>query len=431
MIKRLFSFLLVLPLLLAACSDGDSFTTDPSHRLLFTADTVRMDTLFATIPSSTYSFWVHNESGSGLRLRTVRLERGGQSGFRVNVDGSFLNPVVNNLEVRDGDSLRVFVEITAPQQSSPDPQLVEDNLLFTLESGVEQRVNLRTYSWNALQWRDVSVSSDLVLQSALPIVVYGGITVQPGATLTVKNTTLYFHDGAGITVHGALLADSTLFRGDRLDHMFDYLPYDRISGQWQGISVRPLANGIQLTDCELRNAHDALLADSTTVILSGCTVHNSKGSGLWARDSRVALSNTTVSNSLKDCVALLGCQSLLDHLTLAQFYPLSANRGAALRFEPSQQAFTLTCTNTLVTGYADDVILGQVDPNSSYTFTNCLLRTPKPDDTAPFRDILWEQKTDTLQGTQHFQLVDDYNMLYDFRLKPESPAYEKNIGRQQ
>ena len=123
MIKRLFSFLLVLPLLLAACSDGDSFSTDASHRLLFTADTVRMDTLFATIPSSTYSFWVHNESGSGLRLRTVRLERGGQSGFRVNVDGSFLNPVVNNLEVRDGDSLRVFVEIPRPAARRGQPPL--------------------------------------------------------------------------------------------------------------------------------------------------------------------------------------------------------------------------------------------------------------------------------------------------------------------
>ena len=114
MIKRLFFFLITALVLLTACSDNDSFTTDRNHRLTFTTDTVRMDTLFATIPSSTYSFWVHNKSGDGLRLRSVRLERSGQSGFRANVDGTFLNPVANNLEIREGDSIRVFVEITAP-----------------------------------------------------------------------------------------------------------------------------------------------------------------------------------------------------------------------------------------------------------------------------------------------------------------------------
>ena len=158
MIKRLFFFLMAALALLTACSDNDSFSTDRSYRLTFTTDTVRMDTLFATIPSSTYSFWVHNQSGDGLRLRTVRLERGGQSGFRVNVDGTFLNPVANNLEIRKGDSIRVFVEITAPENLSTDPQLIEDNLLFALESGVEQKVNLRTYSWNAAQWRDVEIT---------------------------------------------------------------------------------------------------------------------------------------------------------------------------------------------------------------------------------------------------------------------------------
>ena len=93
-----------------------------------------MDTLFATVPSSTYTFWVHNRSNDGIRLRSVRLERGGQSGFRVNVDGTFLNPVATNLEIRKGDSIRVFVEITAFENMYAEPQLVEDNLLFALES---------------------------------------------------------------------------------------------------------------------------------------------------------------------------------------------------------------------------------------------------------------------------------------------------------
>ena len=430
MIKRLFFFLIAALLLLTACSDNDSFTTDRSHLLTFTTDTVRLDTLFSTVPSSTYSFWVHNQSGDGLRLRTVRLERSGQSGFRVNVDGTFLNPVANNLEIRKGDSIRVFVEITAPENASADPQLIEDNLLFALESGVEQRVNLRTYSWDAELWHDVDIETDQTIESAKPIVVYGGIHVAEDAILTVRNTEFYFHDGAGITVEGALVAENSLFRGDRLDHMFDYLPYDRVSGQWQGISVSPHAMGCQLVDSEVRNAMDGILADSTTVILSGSTVHNCKGYGLWAHDSQVAIDNSLLSNMLKDCLTLLGCLSTIDHVTLAQFYPLSANRGAALRFEPSKQTFSLTCTNTLATGYDEDVIMGEVDEKSDYSFNNCLLRTPEPDDTKHFTDIIWEKKDADIQGKDHFVLVDEQNMIYDFRLKEESPAYEKKIGKQ-
>ena len=417
--------------LLASCSDNDSFSTDASHRLTFTCDTVRMDTLFAQVPSSTYSFWVQNHSGDGLRLRTVRLERAGQSGFRANVDGTFLNPVVNDLEIRKGDSLRVFVEVTAAENTSSDPQLQEDNLLFTLESGVVQKVNLRTYIWNAEQWQNVDIITDCTIETSTPIVIYGGINVSEGATLTIKNTTLYFHDGAGINVSGALIAENVTMRGDRLDHMFSNLPYDRISGQWKGITVKPKADGCQFTDCVIRNAMDALHCDSTTVVLTNTIVHNSKGFGLWAHDSEVTISNSVLSNALNDCVALLGCQATIDHATLPQFYPLSANRGAALRFAPSdKKPIELLCTNTLATGYADNVVMDDVDEDSDYYFENCLLRTPEVEDTELVKDVIWEKKDDDIQGTKHFLLVDGDNLIYDFRLKEESPAYEKKIGWQ-
>ena len=39
MIRRLF-FFIIIGVLLASCSDNDSFSTDVSHRLTFTCDTV-------------------------------------------------------------------------------------------------------------------------------------------------------------------------------------------------------------------------------------------------------------------------------------------------------------------------------------------------------------------------------------------------------
>ena len=154
----------------------------------------------------------------------------------MNVDGIYLDnnygSVLTDIEVRKNDSIRVFVELTAPENGELDPQPIDDQLVFKLESGVEQVVSLHAFAWDAIELRDMVVRSDSVIESQRPIVVYGGITVDSAETLTIKNSTLYFHDGKGVDVYGCLMMDSVVLRGDRLDHMFDYLPYDRVSGQW-------------------------------------------------------------------------------------------------------------------------------------------------------------------------------------------------------
>ena len=76
---------------LSACDDIDDFTTSPNNLLTFSTDTVRIDTVFSTVPSSMHDFWVSNRSGKGLRCTSVRLEGGNQNGFRVNVDGVYLH----------------------------------------------------------------------------------------------------------------------------------------------------------------------------------------------------------------------------------------------------------------------------------------------------------------------------------------------------
>ncbi len=433
MIRRLFFCFMALMLLLTACSDNDSFSTDGSYRLTFSEDTIFLDTLFSTVPSSTYTFWIHNHHGSGVRINSVRLERGNQSGFRANVDGTFLNPVATNLEVREGDSIRVFVEATTHETGQTTPQLVEDHLVFTLESGVVQRLNLRTWSWDAQQVTNLVVTKDSTIESSKPMVFYGkGITVNKDVTLTIKNTTLYFHDGAGIQVNGKLVTDHVLFRGDRLDRMFEYLPYDRVSGQWGGITVAANAAGIEMTASEIHSGSNALMCDSTTVKLTNTIIHNCKGYGLYAHDSEVTISNCLIDNTLLDCLCLKGCQATVDGSTLAQFYPLSANIGAALRFAVTEKKMSLSCTNTLVTGYDEDVVFseGNDAETMQYQFTNCLLRTPAIDGSEAFIDVIWETSKDEVQGKAHFVTFDDYNLIYDFHVKDTSPIYGKSIGWQ-
>lgn len=433
MIRRLFFFVLTIVALLTACTDNDSFSTARGNRLTFSEDTIRFDTLFSTVPSATQAFWVRNNSSDGIRILTARLERGSQSGFRANVDGTYLNPVGNDFEVRKGDSLLVFVEITAHETHVDGPQFVEDNLILTLESGVEQRVNLRTYSWDAEKINSLIVSRDTVIESSRPLVLYGnGICVEEGATLTLRNTELYFHDGAGIDVYGQFMAYDCLFRGDRLDHMFTYLPYDRIPGQWNGISIYPTSTSNQIANCEIRNTFYGLMCDSTEVSLQNTIIHNSNGPGLSARQCNVVLSYCQLSNALDDCLLLEGCQALVDHCTLAQFYPFSSNRLAAIHFANTTGPLALECTNSLVTGYAEDVLIGEIvnqDVAFDYYFSDCILRTDSVKAPEHFNNIIWETSNSEVQGKEHFRIVDEINFYYDFTIDSISPAFSRNIGR--
>ncbi|MCR4583661.1 MAG: right-handed parallel beta-helix repeat-containing protein [Prevotella sp.] len=442
--KRIYPFFFVMLLCLVGCADDESFTTSGGKHLTFPADTLEMDTVFSRVPSSTYTFWVHNDNDEGLRLTKVRLSRGNQTGFRVNVDGLYLDNTlgsqVNDLEVRSGDSLLVFVELTAPETSQRDPKLVEDDLVFTLESGTEQRVNLRAWAWDAQHLYDPVISRDTVITTDAPIIIYGTLTVAEGVTLTLKGSTLYLHDQAGIDVKGTLRAEGCLLRGDRLDHMFDYLPYDRVSGQWRGITFSGTSTGNVLTDTELRNACDAIVCDSASLdslhprlTMTRCIVHNSKGVGVKATNSFISLDHCQLSNTLGDCLNIVGGICDIHCCTLAQFYPFTAPRGAAINFsnyldETDIPLLRLWCDSTIITGYDEDVLLGSIRDTVAafnFHFDRSLLRTPKveTDDSVRFSRVIWESPTDSIEGKKHFRLVDEENLNYDFHLDSLSTAW--------
>ena len=440
--KRIILYILAIVSVIA-CADDEDFSTSSSDRLSMSVDTLLMDTVFAQVGSSTYTVWVYNCGDKALRLTSVKLKSGNQTGFRVNVDGEYLDnqlgSVVTDLELRSGDSLRVFVELTSPATRKDEPQEVSDDLLFTLESGVVQALHMKAWAWDALKMTDKVISRDTVIDSPnTPIIIYGsGLRVDSGAVLTIRNTTLYFHDGAGIDVYGTLKTENSTMRGDRLDRMFDYLPYDRISGQWRGLWFAPSSTSNELSDTEIRNAMtgvhlaDSAVCDSTKprLVMTHCVVHNMKGYGVISYNSNIRLEYCQITNTWGDCLAVYGGSCLIDHCTLAQFYPFAADRGAALRFV-SNDSVRLKCSQSLLTGYASDVLMGEQKDTAAvmdYEFSDCLLRTPRvDDDTIRFRNIIWETDKDSIQGKQHFVAIDEDNLYYDFHLDSLSTA--KGMG---
>ena len=451
--------LLVFLFSLVSCNDDDTFTTSPQNCLSMPFDTLKMDTIFAKIPAASKNFWIYNYSGDGIRCANVRLQKGNQSGFRVNVDGIYLGEKTgyqtSDIEVRKGDSIRVFVEVTSPDNGSELYKELDDNLIFRLESGVEQVVNLNAFAWKADVVRNLELKNDTTIDTTISgraLVVYGGITVDSLVTLTIApGSTIYFHDDAGIDVKGKLICQGTAdknitLRGDRLDDILknEHLPYDRMPGRWQGIHFHgdSYDNIIEYTD--LHSGYDAVVCDSsdvnqTKLTINSSTIHNCDGYGMYLNNSKVYVANTQITNAYMGCVVIYGGEVSLIHNTIAQFYLLERDKfaRAALTFANHSGTHTyplnLEVKNCIITGFAIDHVKKEKNDSIAfnYHFYNSLLRTEVKDTASAnhYENIIWEKvkdpknMTDTTSiGGKNFVLVDTHLLRFDFHLDSLSKA---------
>ena len=441
--------LLLLLSIFLACDDYDTFTTDRSATLRFSNDTVLFDTLLTTVPSSTKTLTVYNRGDKGLHISEVRLSGGAASLFRVNIDGQDMSRSVDNrvtdFEVRRRDSIIVRIEVTMPELESDSIKAFTDRLLFTLESGVQQEVSIIASGRNAYFLQGCTVKADTTFTARRPIVVYDSLVVASDATLTLEaGTQLLFHEKAGMTVHGRLVAEGTLeapviLRGDRMDHMFDYLPYDRLPSRWEGLTFTKESLNNSLDYFDLHSGTYGIRCDSTGVDvlklrLTNSRIHNVGGHGLELLHCRTEVANTEISNTLGHCAYVYGGDAQFIHCTLAQFYALSADRGEAIHisnhdsiigYSPLYRADFINC---VATGYADDVVMipplnrenmpsDVADLPINYQFIHCFLTTEVPDDEL-YTPRFIKCQIDTLDADinrdKHFQLVDTHNFLYDF-----------------
>ncbi len=434
-----------LLLVIASCSD-DVYSISKADLLSISVDTVKMDTVFSNVPTSVHSFWIYNRTDKNIRIATAKLDRGNQTGFRVNVDGIYLGQETgyqtNQVEVMKHDSIRVFIELTSATNGQIVPTKIEDDLSLTLESGAVQKVNLTAMSWDALIMNSPVIKDNTSWSGDKPIVIYGPLKVDSLATLTLNaGTTVYFRDDSYIDVYGKLLCkgeagNEVILRGYRLDHMFDYLPYDRVSGQWSGVHLHESSYDNEFDYTDLHSAYNGIAIDScdvtkSTLVMNASTVHNCQGYGVYAEHSNMTLTNCQITNTLMDCLCVDGGDAKVNNCTLAQFYPFDANRGAALSFSTLTGDLNLSCTNTLVTGYADDVVMGSNADTTkvfNYRFEDCILRTPKVEtaDSVKFVNVTFELPEDTATtGKKHFVNIDTENLIYNFQLDASSPAIDK------
>ena len=75
---------------LSACTPSSiGYTDDLSCRLTFTDDTIAFDTVFTAVGSYTEVFQVYNRNNAHLSISDIRLAKGWNSPFRINLDGQY------------------------------------------------------------------------------------------------------------------------------------------------------------------------------------------------------------------------------------------------------------------------------------------------------------------------------------------------------
>ena len=442
------------------CSEDDSFTQDTNALLTFESDTITFDTIFATVPSSTRRIRIFNRADKGVRIQSVSLASGGRSGFRINVDG-FSGPDISAVEVAGRDSLFFFADVTPAVQTTDQPTEVCDTVRFRLENGIVQSLILKAAVQNVDFIEENLLLHDFVIEKGRPCIIRDSLVVGEEATLTINpGAILCFHDGAWLGVKGKLHVKGTVdspvvFRGDRTDRMFSYLPYDRLDGQWGGISLLEGCKESLIDHADIHGGAWGIRAtdvggENTVLTLTNSSVHNVRGCALQLTNINAVIANSQMSNAGEDCVQLEGGNYTFTHCTIAQFYPwssygyaLSLSAGIADDYKPLQAANFYNC---IITGRTGDQINLSPPVNQDIpfvaSFVGSLVNIELPNNTPEQYRIMFEgavneydkfahastQPDDTKNsfGGGNFKSIDDDVYYYDFHIDSLSSA--RGIG---
>lgn len=438
-------FLLLVSLvpLLWSCIDDVHYSNDPNCRLRFECDTLAFDTLFTDIGSSTGVFLVYNPNDDDLLLPDVRLARGEASPFRVNIDGENRSSW-HDIDLRAHDSLFIFVEVTIDPRDEDAPFEERDSIVFTLASGVQQHVLLTAWGRDAYILQAVTLTDSLtVLPATRPVFVLDSLVVAEGATLRLlPGCRLHFHADAGLSVHGTVEALGTkdslvVFRGDRFDWMFSYLPYDWVKGQWLGITLYSTSHDNLFLYTDIHGSYYGIRSQATDMehvlfTMENSQIHNTDGTGLDLTLSVGSAINCQFSNAHTHCVDIRGGRYEFVHCTIANLWPWNNvyETGEALQLRNTDNTsfwplYGVNFTNCIITGRLEDELTGLVlDTLDAYHFSHCLINS-RPDITPHFEEIFWESPDSAVWGKDNFvPLRARYN--YDFHL--DSLSHARGIG---
>lgn len=407
--------LAVLPLFFVFCRKDRVFNTDFSATLDFSLDTLRFDTVFTSLGSSTRLFKVFNPQKEFVRISRIGLAQGESSKFNLNIDG-ISGDLQEGIEIAPEDSIYVFVEVTInpDEPLSVSPFVVQDSVFFEI-NGNTQWVNLEAWGQNANyipsrfgKGGAALLSCDLqevVWDDPKPYVIYGVLVIDSCTLRLPAGARVYVHGGVARTVDemgntliyndglinvfpkGRILSEGTLenpvvIQGDRLETDFAEEP-----GQWVGIRLSGADNVFDFTT--IKNSLIGIYADSSSELtIRNSRIYNTSGQGLIGRRADIDAVNCLLYNNASTPVQLaFGGNYSFDHCTVAAYgvdaSALSLSNGQC--YDQLCQSFDVfplevVFRNCIFSGSrADQIDLidfsGGMDPNLfEPEFSHCMVR---------------------------------------------------------
>ncbi len=428
------SIILFLLLAISVTSCRKDFDFEPSTGgLVFSRDTVYLDTVFTNIGSSTYTLKVYNKSNQDISIPSVKLGKGLDSKYRITVDGMVgnQNKIFTNVELLAKDSLYIFIETTADvADANPSDFLYTDKIEFyNINSAVPQTVELVTLIQDAyflypqrfedgttetlpigdqevygffLDENDPVNGNELEWNNSKPYVIYGYAAVPSNKTLNVQaGARIHFHDQSGlIAANNASIKVNGLpptnlenpdeflviFEGDRLEPL-----YTDVAGQWGQIWLTNGSKNHEFKNCIIKNADLGLLIEGNTglgnaeadVQLNNVQIYNMKFACIYGVTAHVKGENVVLNNAgLYSLACIYGGKYNFNHSTFNNNWPSTRQVSVFLNnyiesaIPPIQPMVEATFTNSIIHGTNQvEMIINKVDGEVfNYKFDHCLIR---------------------------------------------------------
>ncbi len=439
--RTFFSFFFLICMVwigFSSCEDM-MFSTNPNQRIHISADTVSFDTLFTGVGSTTKIFNIYNPSKNRIKIDAIELV--GATHYSLNING-VLTDALHDISLKANDSMRIFVQAYVNPSDQFTPFIVKDSIIIRSNTHT-YKVVLQAYGQDAYRVSKRQIMADTTWLAEKPYLILDTLTIAQGATLTLsEGVSLYFVKHASLQVYGTLKAKGiqskpVVFRGDRMDNMFDNLPYDKVPNQWQGIRFRKGSAHNELNYVVVKNTNQGIVLDSTSLdvlalAISNSIINNSATNLITASHTVMHISNSVVYNAGQSCLVLQGGKYNVVHSTIANYFsfPWVGRKATSVLLSNyinlGSQAIPVPLLeanfiNSIVYGsWSNEVSVSssylnqKIEEPLVYVFKNSVIKiSPATINDTNFLEIIANQDP-------KFNATKPYN--YDFTLQSSSPA---------
>lgn len=430
---------------ITSCVKEEEYLTGRIDDLAFSVDTLKFDTVFATMGSTTRSVKVYNRGSNTILLSAVTLRGGSASRYRINVDGD-TSLVAKDVEIASGDSIFIFVRVNINPNSVAEPFLVEDAVVLSVAEKGKVELPLIAYGRNAVYHTptnsitaggvryNYSVINCAQWDHTKPHIILGYAVVDEDSVLTLMpGAELYFAHDACLWVYdgGTLRAEGNLWNPITFTSVRHDGHYKNLPGQWQGIWLSAGSRDNTIKGAVIENAVIGLLVDTVvnsnpTLQISDTKVRNMTVAGIYGQGAHIEGENLLVTNCGTATVAFtLGGNYKIGNSTLANYWSYTSRRSPSIvmsnwyedvygniQLRPLVRA---EFNNCIIYGSMEEELLMDRNDMAAFDcqFNSCLVRTRA--------DIAAMSANTIVNEDPLFASADDD----DYRLRRKSPAREK------